>query len=66
MPYDLWKETGLPMYKTLDDYYNVLKTIVKKPTLESGEKVYAISDNSGGTNIMNAMLAAYGYKTDSG
>lgn len=61
--YDLWKETGLPMYKTLDDYYNVLKTIVaKKPTLESGEKVYAISDNSGGTNIMNAMLAAYGYK----
>ena len=67
--YDYWKETGLPMYETLDDYYNVLKKIVEMhPTNANGDKVYALSNNSKNDappndNILNTMLAAYGFKS---
>ncbi len=63
--YDLWQETGLPMYKTLDEYYQTLKAIVAKhPTNKNGDKVYAISDNYKGDYLYGTMLAAYGFKNN--
>jgi putative aldouronate transport system substrate-binding protein len=61
--YDWWKESGLPVYTTPDEYYETLKKLMEEhPTNANGEKVYALSDNSQGSALYGAMLAAYGFK----
>ncbi len=61
--YDWWKELGAPVYQTPEEFYNTVKQIAANhPTNAAGNKVYAISDNTQGANLYNAMLAAYGFK----
>lgn len=61
--YDWWKELGSPVYQTPEEYYQTLKKIMEKhPNNAEGEKIYALSDNSQGSGLYNAMLSAYGFK----
>jgi len=42
--YDMWLETGLPMYNTPEEYYQALKAVLAlHPTNDNGEKTYALS-----------------------
>jgi len=60
--HDWWKEAGLPLYRTPEEFYEVLKDLMERhPYNELGEKVYALSDNSNGRNLLGAMLGAYGF-----
>lgn len=63
--YDWWKETGMPIYKTPEEYYQTMKAILAKhPVNANGEKVYAIGDGFEGNSkgLYGALLAAYGFK----
>jgi ABC-type glycerol-3-phosphate transport system substrate-binding protein len=61
--YDWWKEAGSPVYKTPEEYYEVLRQVMAKhPANANGEKVYALSDNTQGAGLYGAMLSAYGFK----
>ena len=61
--YDFWKELGEDkMYETPEEYYETLKAVLANhPTDINGNKTYAISSTDKGMNLLNAMLAAYGF-----
>lgn len=62
--YDYWTELGdSKIYETPQEYYDVMVRILKNhPTNEAGQTTYAFSSaDKAGKNLLNAMLAAYGF-----
>lgn len=59
--YDWWKELGVELYTTPEEYYEQIKAVLANhPTNENGEKVYAFTDFGGGS-ILETMLGAWGF-----
>jgi ABC-type glycerol-3-phosphate transport system substrate-binding protein len=60
--YDMWSETGLPMYNTPEQYYEALKAVLELyPENDAGERTYALSVPwNDGLQFLRPMLWAYG------
>jgi len=61
--YDMWLETGLPMYTTPEEYYNTLKAVLAaNPTAPDGSPTYALSVPwNDGLQFLRPMLWSYGF-----
>ena len=62
MRYDWWKELGVDVYKTHDEFYEQVKQVLANhPTNEEGQKVYALTDYDQGQNMLSTLLGAWGF-----
>ncbi len=60
--YDMWLDSGLPMYTNMEEFYQTVKKLVElNPVNANGEKVYGISSNDQGQWLYNTPLMAYGF-----
>lgn len=63
MRYDWWKELGVDLYRTPDQFYEQLKAVLKNhPANVTGQKVYGITSQDQGVGLMNTILGAWGVK----